>query len=160
MEVTAGAEDFTAEAEDSAAEAEASAEGEDSVEVEDSTEEAALGLAADALTADFVVAATTEGVGITEAAAVTAGVEDIGAEDTATAGAGDLGLGGPIGVGDGDIPMATTMTRGITGPIHIIRIRTTGLRAIPRTTRILATGTTILHRQIPTRGPSPTRTGL
>jgi hypothetical protein len=120
--------------------------------VEVSTPEATLGTAADIITAD-IVAATTE------VTAATAGAEDIGAEDTVTAGAGvgdgDLALGGLIG--DGDIRMRTT-ARGITRPTSIILTRTTVLRAIPRAIRILATGTTILHPQIPTRGPNPTGT--
>jgi hypothetical protein len=120
--------------------------------VEVSTPGAILGTAADTITAD-IVAATTE------VAAVTAGAEDIGAEDTVTDGAGDgdLALGGRIGVGDGGIRMPTT-ARGITRPTSIILTRTTVLRAIPRAIRILTTGTTILRRQIPTRGPSPTGT--
>jgi len=118
--------------------------------VEVSTPEATLGTAADIITAD-IVAATTE------VTAVTAGAEDIGVEDTVTAGAGDgdLALGGLIG--DGDIRMRTT-ARGITRPTSIILTRTTVLRAIPRAIRIPATGTTILHPRIPTRGPSPTGT--
>ena len=118
--------------------------------VEVSTPEATLGTAADIITAD-IVAATTE------VTAVTAGAEDIGVEDTVTAGAGDgdLALGGRIG--DGDIRMPTT-ARGITRPTSIILTRTTVLRAIPRAIRIPATGTTILHPRIPTRGPSPTGT--
>jgi hypothetical protein len=123
--------------------------------VEVSTAEAILGTAGDTITAD-IVAATT-GV-----AAVTAGAEDIGAEDTVTDGAadGDLALGGRIGVGDGGIRMPPAAARGITRPTSIILTRTTVLGAIPRAIRILTTGTTILHRQIqiPTHGPSPTGT--
>jgi hypothetical protein len=155
MEVTVGEEDSTAAvAEDFM---EAAEEGFTGVEV--STPEATLGTAADAHTAGTVaatVAATMEGVGTTEGAAVTAGAEDIGAEATVTDG--DLALGGRIGVGDGDIRMPTTTARGITHPILIILTRTTVLRIIPRPIRILTTGMTILHRQIPTHGPSPTRT--
>jgi hypothetical protein len=110
-------------------------------------------------TADIVEAATTERGAITEAAAVTAGVEDIGAEDTVTDGAGELALGGRIGVGDGDIHMPTTTTPGITRPTLIL-IRITVLRTIPRAIRILTTAMTILHRQIPTHGPCPTKTDL
>jgi hypothetical protein len=90
-------------------------------------------------------------------AAVTAGAEDIGAEDTVTDGVGDLALGGHIGAGDGGIRMPTT-TRGITRPTLIILTRTTVLRTTPPAIRILTTGTTILLRQIPTHGLSPTRT--
>jgi hypothetical protein len=118
--------------------------------VEDSTPEAALGSAADAATAD-IVAATME------VAARMAGAEDIGAEDTVTAG--ELALGGRIGVGDGGIRMATTTARAITRLILIIT-HTTVLRTIPRAIRTLRTATTILHRQIPTHGHSPTRTDL
>jgi hypothetical protein len=151
MEVTVGEEDSTAAvAEDFT---EAAEEGFTGVEV--STPEATLGTAADALTAG-IVAATMEGVGTTEGAAATAGAEDIGAEDTVTDG--DLALGGRIGVGDGDIRMPTTTARGITRPILIILTRTTVLRIIPRPIRILTRGMTILHRQIPTHGPSPIRT--
>ena len=135
---------------------------------EGSTPEAALGTAGDATTADIVVAttadivvATTEAGATTEVAAVmagaagaTAGAEDIGAEDTVTDG--DLALGGRIG--DGDIRIPTTTTRGITLPTLIILTRPTALRTIPRSILILTTGTTILHRQIPTHVPSPTRT--
>jgi hypothetical protein len=137
------AEDFT----------EAAEEGFTGVEV--STPEATLGTAADAPTAG-IVAATMEVVGTTEGAAVTAGAEDIGAEDTVTDG--DLALGGRIGVGDGDIRMPTTTARGITRPILIILTRTTVLRIILRPIRILARGMTILHLQIPPHGPSPIRT--
>jgi hypothetical protein len=124
------------------------AEGFTGVEV--STPEATLGTAADTTTAD-IVAATTEVAAVMAGAAgagATAGAEDIGAEDTVTDGAGDgdLASGGRIGVGD--IRMATT-ARGITRPTLIILIRTI---------RILTTGTPILHRQIPTHGPSATRT--
>ena len=124
--------------------------------VEVSTGEAARGTAADTPTADFAEA-TTEGAAVTAGAAgamvgageAMAGEEGIGAEDTVTDGAGDgdLASGGRTGVGD--IRMATTTTRGITRPTLIILIRTI---------RILTTGATILHRQILTHGPSPTRT--
>jgi hypothetical protein len=137
--------------------------------VEVFTPEATPGTAADTTTADIVAAitedvattqvATTEDVATTEAAAVmagavgagvTAGAEDIGAEDTVTdgAGVGDLASGGRIGVGD--IRMATTTTRGTTHPTLIILTRTIPIR-------ILTTGTTILHRQLLTHRPSPTR---
>jgi hypothetical protein len=149
MEATVGEEDFMeAVAEDFMEVAE---EGFTGVEV--STPEATPGTAADTTTADMV-AAITEDVATTEAAAVMAGAtaaaEDIGAEDTVTdgAGVGDLASGGRIGAGD--IRMATTTARGITRPTLIL-IRTIRIR-------ILTTGTTILHRQIPTHGPSPTRT--
>lgn len=119
--------------------------------VEVSTPEATLGTA-DTTTAD-IVAATMEDGATTEVAAVTAGAtagaEDIGAEDTVTDGDGGLASGGRIGVGD--IRMATTTTLGITRPTLIILTRTIRIR-------IPTTGTTILHRQIPTHGPSPTRT--
>jgi hypothetical protein len=123
--------------------------------LEVSTPEAALGTAADTSTEDIMAAipevgATTEVAAVMAGAAgagATAGAADIGGEDTVTDGAGDLASGGRIGVGD--IRMATT-ARGITRQTLII---------LTRTIRILTTGTTTLHRQIPTRGPSPTRTG-
>jgi len=119
-----------------------------SAEVEVSTAEDALGSAADA-PATF------------EVAAVSAGAEEIGAEDSVSEEDGDgdldLALGGRIGVGDGDIRMATT-ARGTTRPILIILTLTTALRTIPPGMRILTTGTTILHRQIPGCGPNLTRT--
>ena len=142
----AGAEDFMEVAEERFA------------EVEDSPAEAALGLAPDALGSAADVPATSEG------AAVSDGAEEIGAEDTVTdedgvgEGDGDLALGGRIGVGDGAIRMATTAL-GTTGPTLIIPTRTTVLRTIQMGMQILTTGTTILHRQIPRCGLSPTRTG-
>ena len=149
MEATAEGEDSTLEEEDFT---EAGAEDfmevaeERSAEVEVSPAEVALGSVADA-------SATSE------VAAVSAGAEEIGAEDTVTDGDGDLdlALGGRIGVGDGDIRMATT-ARGTTRPILITLTRTTVLRTIPPGIRILTTGTTILHRQVPRFGLSPTRT--
>src|SRR5580700_5458486 len=109
MEVTAGAEVFTAVGE----------EGFTGVQV---STLATLGTAADTTTADIVVA-TTAGAEVTAGAAgATAGAEDIGGEDTVTDGVGDLALGGHIGVGDGDIRMPTT-TRGITRPTLIILTR-------------------------------------
>lgn len=132
-------------------------------EVEVPTPEATLRTActaADATTAGMVVVATTEGAAITEditeAEVITAGAEDIGEEGTVTDG--DLALDGHIGVTDGDTPIPTT-ARGITRPTLIIPTRITVLRAIPRPIRILTAGMTILHHQIPTRHPSPTRTG-
>jgi hypothetical protein len=98
-------------------------------------------------------AAVTAGAG-----GAMAGAAGIGAEDTVTDGAGDLALGGRIGVGDGDIRMALTTALGITRLALIILTRTTVLRTIPRAILILTTGTAILHRQIPTHGPCPTRT--
>jgi hypothetical protein len=68
-------------------------------------------------------------------------------------------LGGRIGVGDGDILMVTTAP-GTTGLALIIRTRITVLRTILRAIPIRAMGTTILRRQIQTRGPCPTRTDL
>ncbi len=124
---------------------EAAEEGFTGVEV--STAEAALVTAADIPSADIVAVATT---------AVTAGAEDIGAEDTVTGGAGDLASGGRIG--DGDIRMATATARGITRLTLIVLTHPTVLRTIPRTIRILTTGTTILRRQIPAHDPRPTRT--
>ena len=147
MEVTAGEEeDSTA-----AVEEDFVAAGEVFTAVEVSTPEATRGTAGDTTTAD-IVAATTEVAAVMAGlagAGATAGAEDIGAEDTVTDGAGDgdLASGGRTGVGD--IRMATTTTRGITRPTLIILIRTI---------RILTTGATILHRQILTHGPSPTRT--
>jgi hypothetical protein len=119
--------------------------------VEVSPEEPALGSPAEARLAGFVAATL-------EVAVASAGADGIGAEETVMAGAGDLALGGRIGVGDGDIRMPTT-TPGITRLTLIIRtrimvLRTTILRAIP----IRAMGTMILPRQVPTRGPCPTRT--
>src|SRR5208283_5344393 len=137
MEVTVGEEDSTAAVAEDFMEVVAE-EGFTGVEV--STPEATLGTA-DTTTAD-IVAATME-------AGATAGAEDIGAEDTVTDGDGGLASGGRIGVGD--IRMATTTTLGITRPTLIILTRTIRIR-------IPTTGTTILHRQIPTHGPSPTRT--
>jgi hypothetical protein len=155
MEVTAGEEeDSTAAVEEdstAAVEEDFVAAGEVFTAVEDSTPEATRGTAGDTTTAD-IVAATTEVAAVMAGlagAGATAGAEDIGAEDTVTDGAGDgdLASGGRTGVGD--IRMATTTTRGITRPTLIILIRTI---------RILTTGATILHRQILTHGPSPTRT--
>lgn len=118
--------------------------------------ESILGSSADTRTAD-IMAAIMEGGATTEFMVVTAGADGIGAEDTVMAGAGDLALGGRIGVGDGDILTPTTVP-GITRQAHIMLIRTTVLRAIQRAIPIRATGTKILHRQIQTRGPCPTRT--
>jgi hypothetical protein len=116
----------------------------------------ALDTAADTTSAD-IVAATSGGAAVTSGAVgATAGAEDIGAEDAVTDGVGDLALGGHIGIGDGDIRMPIT-TRGITRQTLILT-RTTVPRTIPPAIRILTTGTTILHRQIPTHGLSPTRT--
>lgn len=147
MEVTEGEEDSTAAAEDFM---EAVAE-EGFTGVQVSTPEDTLGMAADTTTADIVVATTKDGA-ITEVAAVMAGAtaeaEDIGAQDTVTDGVGDLASVGRTGVGD--IRMATTTAHGITRPTLIIL---TGIIRI----RILTTGTTILHRQILTHRPSPTR---
>lgn len=122
---------------------------------------------AEARTAD-IVAATMEGAAITEGgvttevAAVTAGATGgavgIGAEDTVTDGAGELALGGHIGVGAIRTPL--TSVPGITGLTLIILTRTTVLRMIPVAIRILTAGTTILPRQIPTHGRSPTRADL
>ena len=148
MEVTEEEEDSTAAvAEDFMEVAEEVFTG-----VEVSTPEATPGTAADTTSAD-IVAAITEDMATTEAAAVTAGAtagaEDIGDEDTVTDGDGGLASGGRIGVGD--IRMATTTTRGITRPTLIILTRTIRIR-------ILTTETPILHRQILTHGPNPTRT--
>jgi hypothetical protein len=135
---------------------EAAEEGFTGVEV--SAAESTQGSSADAPMA-AIVAATMEGGAITAVAAgATAGVEDTGAEDTVTDGVGELALGGRIGVGDGDIRMATTTAPGITRQALIILTRTTVLRTIPRAIQIQPTGTTILHRQIPTHGPCLTRT--
>ena len=161
MEVTEGEEDST----------EAVAEGftvaEDFMEVaeerfagaEVSAGEAALGSAADARSADFVEAASIEVAAVSAGAAgASAGAEGIGAEDTVTDGAGDLALGGRIGVGDGDIRMATTTAPGIMAPTRMILTRTTVLRTIPRAILIPTTGTAILHQQITAHGPGLTRT--
>jgi hypothetical protein len=108
-----------------------------------------------------IVAATMEGAATTVVAAVmagaTGGVAGIGAEDTVMDGAGELALGGRIGVGDGAIRMATIIVPGITGHTPITLTRTTALRMIPMAIRILTAGTTILPRQIPMHGRSPTR---
>jgi hypothetical protein len=161
VEVTEGEEDST----------EAVAEGftvaEDFMEVagerfagaEVSAGEAALGSAADARSADFVEAASIEVAAVSAGAAgASAGAEGIGAEDTVGDGAGDLALGGRIGVGDGDIRMATTTVPGIMGQTRMILTRTTVLRTIPRAILIPTTGTAILHQQITAYGPGPTRT--
>jgi len=116
-----------------------------------------LGTAADTITADIVAATTGVAAVLAGAAGATAGAEDTGAEDAVTDGVGDLDLGGHMGAGDGGIRMPTT-TRGITRPTLILPTRTTVLRTTPPAIRILTTGTTILHQQIPTLGPSPTRT--
>jgi hypothetical protein len=118
--------------------------------VEVSLEEAALGSPAEARLADFVAATL-------EVAVASAGADGIGAEDTVTAGAGDLALDGRIGVGDGDIRMPTT-TPGITRLALMIRTRITVLRTILGPIPIREMGTMILPRQVPTRGPCPTRT--
>jgi hypothetical protein len=131
--------------------------------------EGALRTLADALMAD-IMAGTMEGAAITEGgvttvvAAVTAGAMDgvagIGAEDMVMDGAGELALAGRIGVGDGAIRMATITAPGITGLTLIMLTRTTVLRMIPMAIRILTAVTTILRRQIPTHGRSPTRADL
>lgn len=78
------AEDFTEAAEHFMA----GEEGFAGVQV--TTEEEALGLAADAVMADIVEAATTEAAAVMAGAAeATAGADDIGAEDTVGDGAGD-----------------------------------------------------------------------
>jgi hypothetical protein len=104
----------------------------------------------------FTAAVAEDFMEVAEEGFTAAVAEDFGAE-TATDGAGDLALGGRIGAGNGDIRIPTTTARGITRPTLILT-RTTVLRTILRPIRILTTGTTILHRQIPTHGPSPTRT--
>jgi hypothetical protein len=116
----------------------------------------ALDTAADTTSADIVAATSGDAAVTSGAAGAMVGAEDIGAEDAVTDGVGDLALGGHIGIGDGDIPMPTT-TRGITRPTRILT-RTTVLRTMLPAIRILTTGTTILHRQIPTHGLGPTRT--
>jgi len=153
---TAEAEDFMEEAEDFMEEAQ-----ERSAVVEVSMGEAALGSAAHAASADIGAAISEVGAVTVGAVAATAGAEGIGGVDTVMDGAaaGDLAMGGRIGVGD--IPMATTVpttARGITRLTPIMITRTTVLLTIPRTIRILTTGTTILRPQIPTRGPRPIRT--
>jgi len=151
VEATAGAEDSTAAADFM----EVAEEG--FTAVVDSTAEVILGSAPDTPTA-YIVEEALEGGAITEVAAGTVGAEDIGDEGTATDGAGGLAFGGRIGVGDGDIRMALTTALGTTRLALIILTRTTVLRTIPRAILILTTGTAILHRQIPTHGPCPTRT--
>jgi hypothetical protein len=54
--------------------------------------------------------------------------------------------------------MATATAHGITRLTAMILTHITVHQTIRRTIRILTTGTAILHRQIPTHGPSPTRT--
>ena len=131
---------------------EAAEEGFTGVEV--STAEAALVTPADIPSADIEEAATTAVAAVTAGAAGgMAGAEDIGVEDTVTGGAGDLASGGRIGD-----RMATATARGITRLILIVLTHPTVLWTIPRTIRILTTGMTILHRQIPAHGPRPTRT--
>jgi len=138
----AGAEDFMEVAEERFAEVEVST-------------------AADAPGSEVAQGSAADASATSEVAAVSAGAEEIGAEDTVSEEDGDgdldLALGGRIGVGDGDIRMATT-ARGTTRPILITLTRTTVLRTIPPGIRILTTGTTILHRQVPRFGLSPTRT--
>jgi hypothetical protein len=134
--------------------------------VEASTPEATLGTAADTPLADIVAAATTAVAaamaGVAEATVgaggATVGAADIGDTAMDGAGDGDLASGGRIGVGDGDIRMAMATARGITRLTFMILTHTTVLQTIRRTIRILTTGTTILPRQIPARGPRPTRT--
>ena len=118
---------------------------------------------ADAPTAD-IGAATMPGAAITEdgvttdavvMAGATGGVAAIGAGDMVMDGAGELALGGRIG--DGAIRTLPITVPGITGLILIILTRTMVLRMIPVAIRILTAGTTILRRQIPTHGRSPTR---
>jgi len=115
---------------------------------------------ADIVAATMVGAAITEGGATTVVAGVTAGatggVAGIGAEDMVTDGAGELASGGRIGVGA--ILMPPITVPGITGLILIILTRTMVLRMIPVAIRILTAGTTILRRQIPTHGRSPTST--
>jgi hypothetical protein len=142
-------------------------EGEDStLEVEDSTEawaedfmEVAEERSAEVevSTAEDALCSAADASATSEVAAVSAGAEEIGAEDSVSEEDGglDLALGGRVG--DGDIRMATT-ARGTTRPILITLTRTTVLRTIPQGIRILTMGTTILHRQIPRFGLSPTRT--
>jgi hypothetical protein len=131
--------------------------GEGFAEAQDSVRAPDLGSAAEAPTAD-IAAATTEGVVTTEAVAVTAGAEGIGAEDTVTdGGAGDLALDGRIGDG-GAIRMATTART--TRLTLIILTRTTVLPTIRRTIRVLTIGTMIRNREIRARGNNPTSTDL
>ena len=143
----AGEEDSTAAVAEDFMEAEERFTG-----VEVSQEEVALGSWADARSADLMAAASEDFVGADSVGAVALAVAA-----GASAGAGDLASGGHIGVGDGDIRMATTAP-GTTGLALIIRIRITDLRTTLRAIPIRATGTMILRRQIQTRGPCPTRT--
>jgi hypothetical protein len=133
--------------------------------VEDSAAGSTLGMSVDARTADIMAAITEGGATTADITAVTvgamAGAAGIGAEDTVTDGVvGELALAlaGRTGDGDMDIPMATTTARDITRPGLITLTRPTVHRAIPRAIRIKATGTAIRNRQIPTHGPSPSRT--
>jgi hypothetical protein len=128
--------------------------------VEVSAAESTPGLSVDARTADIMAAITEGGATTADITAVTAGAAGIGAMDMVMDGVGELASAGRIGVGDGDIRMAPTTTRDITRLDLITLTRPTVLRAIPRALRIKATGTTILHRQIPTHGRSLTRTVL
>lgn len=129
-----------------------------------STAEATLVTAADTPSEDIVAAATTavtvDTAGVAEATSgaggATVGASDIG--DTATDGVWDFVSGGRIGVGDGDIRMATAIADGITRLTLIILTHPTVLQTIRRTIRILTTGTTILRLQIPAHSPRPTRT--
>jgi hypothetical protein len=127
--------------------------------VEDSAAESTLGLSVDTRTADIMAATTEGGATTADITAVTAGAAGIGAMDMVMDGAGELASAGRTGATGGDIRMAPTTTRDITRLDLITLTRPTVLRAIPRALRIKATGTTILHQQIPTHGHSLTRTG-
>ncbi len=126
--------------------------------VEVSPAEVTLVTAAGTPQADIMAAATTavtEGMGGVAGATAGASGATVGAVDIgATATAGDLASGGRIGVGDGDIRMATATAPGITPLTLMILTHTMVLQAM----RILTAGTTILSRQIPAHGPRPTRT--
>ena len=135
------------------------------MEVEVSAAESTLRTSVDAGTPDIMAAIMEGGATTVDITAVTAGAmagaAGIGAEDTVTVdGAGEWASAGRIGDGDMDIPMAITTAPGITALDLITITLPTVLRAIPPAIRIKATGTTILHRQIPTHGHSPTRTDL
>lgn len=125
--------------------------------VEDFPAVATQATAVDIITADIMAVATTVTAavmaGVGEA---TAGVEEVGATDTAMAGAAGDGVtasGGPMR--DGDIRMVTTATpRGITRPATTIPTRITDLPTIRQGLRIPTVATTIRRRRIATRGRS------
>jgi len=138
--------------------------GEGFTGVEVSPAEVTLVTAAGTPQADIMAAATTAVTeGLRGVAGATAGASGatLGAVDMGgTATAGDLPSDGRIGVGDGDIRMATATAPGMTLLTFMILTHTMVLQTIRRTIGILTMRTTILPRQIPADGPRPTRTDL